>query len=56
MISTHDRKEFDEKIEEGNFHIALIVYEKVQALLVKNPELTSEVGLIIKRCLLRLYS
>ena len=47
VISTHDRKEFDERIEEGNFHIAVIVYEKLQALLVKNPELISEVGLIL---------
>jgi len=37
VISTHDRKEFDERIEEGNFHIAVIVYEKLQALLAKKP-------------------
>jgi len=47
VISTHDRREFDERIEEGNFHIAVIVYEKLHALLVKNPKLMSEVGLIV---------
>ena len=47
VISTHDRREFDERIEAGNFHIAVIVYEKLQALLVKKPSLLSEVGLIL---------
>ncbi|RJR42795.1 MAG: DEAD/DEAH box helicase [Desulfobacteraceae bacterium] len=47
VISTHDRREFDERIEEGNFHIAVVVYEKLQALLVKNPRLITEVGLIV---------
>ena len=47
VISTHDRREFDEQIEEGSFHIAVIVYEKLQSLLVKNPKLITEVGLII---------
>jgi len=47
VISTHDRREFDQKIQEGNFHIAVIVYEKLHALLVKNPKLISEVGLIV---------
>ena len=47
VISTHDRREFDERIEAGNFHIAVIVYEKLQALLVKKPSLFSEVGLIL---------
>ncbi|MDP2735963.1 MAG: DEAD/DEAH box helicase, partial [bacterium] len=47
VISTHDRREFDEQIEEGNFHIGVIVYEKLQALLVKNPKLITEVGLIV---------
>jgi len=47
VISTHDRRGFDERIAEGNFHIAVIVYEKLQALLVNSPKLLAEVGLIV---------
>jgi len=47
VISTHDRREFDDRIEEGTFHIGVIVYEKLQTLLVKNPRLITEVGLIV---------
>ena len=47
VISTHDRREFDERIAEGSFHIAVIVYEKLHVLLVNNPKLLAEVGLIV---------
>ena len=34
VISTHDRREYDERIEGRRFHIAIIVYEKRHSLLV----------------------
>jgi helicase len=47
VISTHDRREYDEQILSGKFHIAIIVYEKLHALLVQKPELISDVGLVV---------
>ncbi len=39
IISTHDRKEYDQNLERKEFHIAVVVFEKLNALLVKNPSL-----------------
>ena len=47
VISTHDRHEFDEDIVKGNYDIAVIVYEKLLALLVKKPSLLAEIGLVV---------
>jgi len=47
VISTHDRREYDERIEGRRFHIAIIVYEKLHSLLVGNPKLINDIGLVL---------
>ncbi len=47
VISTRDRREFDQDINAGRFHIAVVVYEKMQGLLVSNPALLRHIGLVI---------
>lgn len=44
-ISTKDRTEFDEQLDQYNLIIA--TYEKLNAVLVRNPELIRRLGLII---------
>jgi len=46
-ISTRDRKEYDRDIRRGHFHIAVVVFEKMQGLLVVSPTLLRSVGLVI---------
>jgi helicase len=46
-ISTRDRREFDAAINRGQFHIAVVVFEKMQGLLVTNPTLLRNVGLVV---------
>ena len=47
VISTRDRKEFDRDIRQGQFHIAVAVFEKMQGLLVVSPNLLRNVGLVV---------
>lgn len=47
IISTHDRKEFDQDLERKEFHIAVVVFEKLNALFVKNPNLLEGIGLVV---------
>ena len=47
VISTRDRRDFDRRIHRGEFHIAVVVFEKMQSLLVANPGLLDKVGLVI---------
>jgi helicase len=47
IISTHDRKEYDQELERKEFHIAVVVFEKLNALLVKNPNLLDGIGLVV---------
>ena len=47
VISTRDRTEFDRDIYRGNFHIAVVVFEKMQALMVASPALLRNVGLVV---------
>ena len=47
IISTHDRKEYDQHLERKEFHIAVVVFEKLNALLVKNPNLLEGIGLVV---------
>lgn len=47
VISTRDHKEFDRDIRRGQFHIAVIVFEKMQGLLVVSPTLLRHVGLVV---------
>src|SRR5215468_10812833 len=47
IISTHDRKEYDQEFERKEFHIAIVVFEKLNALLVKSPNLLEGIGLVV---------
>jgi helicase len=47
VISSRDRREFDQDIERGRFHIAVVVFEKMQGLLVLNPKILDDVGLVV---------
>lgn len=47
VISTRDRKAHDRAICRGEFHIAVIVFEKLQSLLVNCPTLLRHVGLAV---------
>lgn len=46
-ISTRDHREWDEAILTKGFDIAIVVYEKLQSLLVAHPGLLEEVGVMI---------
>jgi helicase len=47
VVSSRDRREHDDEIERGDFHIAIVVFEKLQALLVAKPQLMAAVGLVV---------
>ena len=47
IVSTRDRREFDSRLEDGNFSIAVVVYEKLAQLLVRRPERMHEIALVI---------
>jgi helicase len=47
VISTRDHKEFDKDIENGNFEIAIIVYEKFFSLLNSSAKFLDQIGLIV---------
>jgi helicase len=47
VISSRDRQEFDRDIYRGRFHIAVVVYEKMQALMVASPAMLRNVGLVV---------
>ncbi|MCX7919940.1 MAG: DEAD/DEAH box helicase [bacterium] len=47
VIATRDRIEFDRSIEEYHFEIAVMVYEKVNSLLIKHPKFLDHIGLLV---------
>ncbi len=47
VVSSSDHREYDEDIEAGDFEIAIIVYEKMAQLLVKNPFMLKNIALVI---------
>ncbi|MDI7269332.1 MAG: DEAD/DEAH box helicase, partial [Myxococcota bacterium] len=47
VVSSRDHREFDEEIERRDFQIAVVVFEKMQALLVARPQLVEAVGLVV---------
>jgi len=47
IISTRDHRHFDADLESGNFSIAVVVYEKLAQLLVRQPERLNAVSLVI---------
>jgi len=44
-ISTSDRTEFDDEL--ANYDVVIATYEKLNALLIRRPELLGEIGLVI---------
>ncbi len=47
VVSSRDHREYDEDIERRDFQIAIVVFEKMQALLVSRPQLMEVVGLVV---------
>lgn len=47
IISTRDHREFDQDLESGDFSIAVVVYEKLEQLLVRKPERLGEIELVV---------
>lgn len=47
VVSSRDRREHDREIEDGDFQIAVVVFEKLQALLVSKPQLLEGIGLVV---------
>ena len=47
VVSSRDRREYDRQIEQGDFDVAVVVFEKMDALLLSRPTLLSNVGLVI---------
>jgi len=46
-VATRDRHEFDRAIEQGDYHLAVLVYEKLSQLLVRHPHLLRGVALVV---------
>jgi helicase len=46
-ISSRDRREFDGPILGRQFQVAIVVYEKLQSLLVAQPNLVQGIGLVV---------
>src|SRR5262245_39322975 len=47
VVATRDRREFDRDIEQGDFHLAVLVNEKLAQLLVRQPHLLRTVALVV---------
>lgn len=47
IVSTRDHRHFDAALEDGQFSIAVVVYEKLAQLLVRRPERLEEVELVV---------
>ena len=47
VISTRDHKEFDKELEEGEFEIAIIVYEKFFSLLNSSAKFLDQIDVIV---------
>jgi len=47
VVSSRDHREYDDDIERREFQIAVVVFEKMQALLVSPPQLMEAVGLVV---------
>jgi len=47
VVSSRDRREHDDEIARFDFHIAIVVFEKLQALLIGKPQLMEVVGLVV---------
>lgn len=46
-VASRDRHEFDQAIEQGDYQMAVLVYEKLSQLLVRHPHLLRSVALVV---------
>ncbi len=46
-ISTHDRRDHDRRIADGDFDIAILTYEKLSTMIVTSPGIVQGVGAVI---------
>ena len=47
VIATGDHREFEHDLENGNFDLGILIYEKFNQLLIRNLDLLAAVGLIV---------
>ncbi len=47
ILSTRDHRDHDHDLEQGNFSLAVVVYEKLAQLLVRRPERVAEIDLVV---------
>lgn len=47
ILSTRDHRTHDRDLEQGDFSLAVVVYEKLAQLLVRRPERVAEIDLVI---------
>jgi len=47
ILSTRDHRNYDADLQNGNFSIAVVVYEKLAQVLVRRPERLEEIELVI---------
>jgi len=47
VVSSRDHRDFDDALSQGNFDIAIVVFEKMHPLLVRNPALLSVVKFVV---------
>lgn len=47
LISTSDYRHHDIRLEQGQFHIAVVVYEKMFQLIARQPSVLNKIGLMI---------
>lgn len=47
VVSSRDHREYDRHIRNRAFDIAVVVFEKLQGLIVSQPDLLNEVGLVV---------
>ncbi|MCJ7507463.1 MAG: DEAD/DEAH box helicase [candidate division Zixibacteria bacterium] len=47
IISTKDRREYDGDLERGQFDLAILIYEKLNQLLIKNIDILGSIDLVV---------
>src|SRR5436190_9364024 len=47
VVSSRDHSEFDDRILEGRYRLAVCTFEKLWSLLVAKPVLTDSIGLVV---------
>lgn len=47
LISTSDYRHHDTWLEQGNFHMAVVVYEKMFQIIARQPSVLNKIGLVI---------